>query len=458
MPIETACPTCQSQFRLPDNLAGQQVQCTNCHAVFTAPQVNAPAPQATAPQATAPQATAPQATAPQTTAPQPTASSDGSFMSVFDGVSEPQSPSYGGGYTSQPQSSYPTNYNEGYAGSESSENSKLPMVIIGLVGLGLLLCLTVGVSAWYMLSGGDDNTEEVASNESSSNSSNSSPDKERDKPTSRERKEINESDKDLQAKKEKAARLAKEREEKEAAAKEKRRIENEQREIERAARNAARALERKNAQADREYRPREGESFEEWVQRWSQKNVYNSGKFFLKLESMDVQPDQLEMVSSTLCSYLKQHETAHFKEVSAAMMKWRTPETDQAIMDCVGNENFGSIVRGSLMERLSEIGSAESAERLALALDQYAYNARKHLISMGPIAEPAVVPYLDHENRSVRKEVYRILSEIGTRESIKPLERNIRLEESSIYKSYAQTALDTIQQRHPEENDESNDN
>ena len=173
MPIETACPTCQSQFRLPDNLAGQQVQCTNCHAVFTAPQVNAPAPQATAPQTTAP----------QTTAPQPTASSDGSFMSVFDGVSEPQSPSYGGGYTSQPQSSYPTNYNEGYAGSESSENSKLPMVIIGLVGLGLLLCLTVGVSAWYMLSGGDDNTEEVASNESSSNSSNSSPDKERDKPT-----------------------------------------------------------------------------------------------------------------------------------------------------------------------------------------------------------------------------------------------------------------------------------
>jgi predicted Zn finger-like uncharacterized protein len=36
MPIQIACPTCQRQLRVPDNLIGQMVKCPSCQNTFTA--------------------------------------------------------------------------------------------------------------------------------------------------------------------------------------------------------------------------------------------------------------------------------------------------------------------------------------------------------------------------------------------------------------------------------------
>ena len=36
MPIQIACPTCQRQLRVPDNLIGEMVKCPSCQNTFTA--------------------------------------------------------------------------------------------------------------------------------------------------------------------------------------------------------------------------------------------------------------------------------------------------------------------------------------------------------------------------------------------------------------------------------------
>src|SRR5260370_20643166 len=53
MPITTSCPGCKSLFRLPDDLAGQEVRCQKCAHVFVVPM---PITGATEPSVVAPEA------------------------------------------------------------------------------------------------------------------------------------------------------------------------------------------------------------------------------------------------------------------------------------------------------------------------------------------------------------------------------------------------------------------
>ena len=150
MPIVTNCPTCQSRFQLPDNLAGQQVQCQNCTAVFVAPQVNAAAPGPSPLQPISPE-------------------SDSSLTSVFDSVSAPTTGGYGGHQPSAPQPSY------GHSDPYSEEGSRMGLWI-GLGVGGFLAILALGGLTWFLLAGDDDT--EVADNSPStseevSNSNNS---------------------------------------------------------------------------------------------------------------------------------------------------------------------------------------------------------------------------------------------------------------------------------------------
>ena len=132
------------------------------------------------------------------------------------------------------------------------------------------------------------------------------------------------------------------------------------------------------------------------------------------------------------------------------MFKWRTPATDQAIMDCVGNRNFGSAARKTLMQSLSKIGTGEAAEKLAVALDGHYRDVKPYLIQMGSVAEPAVLPYLEHENWLVRRATYEVLADIGTRASLENLSANLK-RETSIKKTACQAAIDEIKTRHPAE-------
>jgi predicted Zn finger-like uncharacterized protein len=68
MPITTSCPGCKSLFRLPEDLAGQEVRCQKCAQLFVVPM---PITGATDPSVVAPEAppAAPPSTAPPEEAP-----------------------------------------------------------------------------------------------------------------------------------------------------------------------------------------------------------------------------------------------------------------------------------------------------------------------------------------------------------------------------------------------------
>ena len=69
---------------------------------------------------------------------------------------------------------------------------------------------------------------------------------------------------------------------------------------------------------------------------------------------------------------------------------------------------------------------------------------------MGSVAEPAVLPYLEHENWLVRRATYEVLADIGTRASLENLSANLK-RETSIKKTACQAAIDEIKTRHPAE-------
>ena len=431
MPIVTNCPTCQSRFQLPDNLAGQQVQCQNCTAVFVAPQVNAAAPGPSPLQPISPE-------------------SDSSFTSVFDSVSAPTTGGYGGHQPSAPQPSY------GHSDPYSEDSSRMGLWI-GLGVGGFLAILALGGLTWFLLAGDDDT--EVADNSSPtsgevSNSNNSlfSSDRKTPDPSKADKsaKELLKKNKELAEAERELEKLKKAEAAKRDAA---RAEEKRQREEERRLRDEKWKKDAADRKADRAGIQREGETFEGWVTRSCQRTDYGSDKFFVVLERMDVVPEQLDFVSGALCDYVGENGPKNFEEVAAAMFKWRTPATDQAIMDCVGNRNFGSTARRTLMQSLSKIGTAEAAEKLAVALDGHYHEAKPYLIQMGSVAEPAVLPYLEHENSFVRRATYEVLADIGTRASLKNLSSNLKRESSS-KKAVCQAAIDEIKTRHPPEEGE----
>ena len=381
-------------------------------------------------------------------------------MSVFDEVSEPASSSsggYGSGYPSTP-SGQDYSHGDPYASTDSygsGQKSNMGLWIGLAIGGAFLLLVIGGLGLYWMFSSGPEEaevadnssqTEQFSSSSSPANKNITSNPSRSTRRSSQEAKEAAELAKELAERKKKNDELKRARDAKSA---EDKRIRDE----EYRKRDEARALEQANRTADKAGVQREGESFTDWVTRSCERTDYRSEKFFEVLEGMEVVPEQLDFVSSSLCAYLEENGNKNFVEVSAAMSKWRTPETDEAILACVGNKDFGGMSeREPLMKALSKIGTAEAAEGLALALDSnFGRNQVKpYLIALGSLAEPAVIPYLDYESTSVRKAAYEVIEEIGTRESLKMLTRNLGLERPGSYKTACQSAIDAIEARHPE--------
>lgn len=127
MSIHTVCPQCQSQFVLQDELAGKQVQCQNCQAVFVAPAPNSPTPAQIGHSA-------------------PTASQQDTFLSVFEQVSAPQSSHH---HAQSVAASAPP-----YGGHVKKTNGN-GMLIGGVVAVAVALLGLIGFGvsyAWNTLS------------------------------------------------------------------------------------------------------------------------------------------------------------------------------------------------------------------------------------------------------------------------------------------------------------------
>lgn len=136
MPINTQCPGCQGQFQLPDQLAGQQVQCQSCQTVFAAPSPNTPVAASSAP-------------SPPTKPTPPPASQQG-FTSVFDSVSAPPTSAPSGGLN--PPAPPTGTYAGGYGSHTKSSGGGKGLVVGGILGCAVIFIGLIGFSGWYIYS------------------------------------------------------------------------------------------------------------------------------------------------------------------------------------------------------------------------------------------------------------------------------------------------------------------
>lgn len=201
--------------------------------------------------------------------------------------------------------------------------------------------------------------------------------------------------------------------------------------------------------ADMNHVPRPGESMIQWLQRSLEETPTSKG-VFEQLAKMDVESIHLETVSNLLIEYQRENGSSNLEGVLDAMFQWRTEATDQQILSLVGDPEYR--LKGKpLMKALEKIGTEEAAEKLAVALtDHFSGDGSvSHLIRMGEKAETPVLKYRKNQNPDVRRRVYRVLSEIGTQESIELLKPNRSLEKDPQMKQLVRDALAEIQERHP---------
>jgi predicted Zn finger-like uncharacterized protein len=106
-----------------------------------------------------------------------------------------------------------------------------------------------------------------------------------------------------------------------------------------------------------------------------------------------------------------------------ALARWTTRESVPVLIRALESDDaIVAIEAGEILGKLKdERASVPLAKQLLKpAQSVWAANA---LIAMGPAAEKAVLPYLTNEDRMVRREVIRVLAEIGTPAAIPALKQ-----------------------------------
>ena len=215
-----------------------------------------------------------------------------------------------------------------------------------------------------------------------------------------------------------------------------------------AAKKEADAREKEIREADRNHRPRPGESELDWAVRTIRdRDTWGIGKALKALTYIDVEEERRDEVSRLLIQNLGDHYFK-LKELLPAMLHWRNDDTETALLRH-GGSRLASWDKEVMMEALAELGTEKSAQALATALPDFfaADKSVPHLIKMGPVAEEAVLAFGKHKDAKVRTRVYAILMEIGGRESLKALRNNPRLENTPQMKSAAEMCIDTIKER-----------
>jgi hypothetical protein len=106
-----------------------------------------------------------------------------------------------------------------------------------------------------------------------------------------------------------------------------------------------------------------------------------------------------------------------------ALAVWAVKDNVPALLKAIDHESF--VVRDSAMEALGKLKEERAAEPLAKKLPRFETRAAasKTLKALGPGAESAVLPYLEHEQWDVRLEACQILKEIGGAKSVPALEK-----------------------------------
>jgi S1-C subfamily serine protease len=130
-----------------------------------------------------------------------------------------------------------------------------------------------------------------------------------------------------------------------------------------------------------------------------------------------------------------------------AMSIWAGPENVKGLIAAIEQDDV--MTRRAAMPvltRFKEPAAAPAIAKLLLGLGERG-EASKALKAIGPAAEKAVIPYLTHKDPWVAAEACHILKDVGTKESITPLEAVLENKPHFIVAPAAKAALEAIQAR-----------
>jgi HEAT repeat protein len=138
----------------------------------------------------------------------------------------------------------------------------------------------------------------------------------------------------------------------------------------------------------------------------------------------------------------------HFTKISAAkaLAVWGTSTAGSALLQEIKGKDV--FVRKAALEAIGKLNLKEAPLAVAPLLIEQATrgDAVNALKAMGPMAEEAVLPYLDDRDAFVQMEACKVLESIGTEKSIEKI-RKYGVSGKPFAKDTSAKAIQAIQQR-----------
>ena len=131
--------------------------------------------------------------------------------------------------------------------------------------------------------------------------------------------------------------------------------------------------------------------------------------------------DQRDKVAKALATLLKDPDNGIRKAAALALGVWGTTDNVPALIKLLDDDDV--FLKSDVMKALAKLPDDKGAEAVAKQLPFDRGNASRSLQTMGPLAEPQVIPYLDDRDEGVRTEACKILAAIGSAKSVEALEK-----------------------------------
>ena len=114
---------------------------------------------------------------------------------------------------------------------------------------------------------------------------------------------------------------------------------------------------------------------------------------------------------------LKSENAIHRSEAARALKNWSTPESVPGLLKALTTDPWPP-VRVNAIEALSKYHAQRRHQTRGATIGQHPDAGRRHQVlkSIGPEAEDAVLPYLEHKDAWVRAASCGILEALGTQE------------------------------------------
>jgi len=162
-----------------------------------------------------------------------------------------------------------------------------------------------------------------------------------------------------------------------------------------------------------------------------------------KLAKMEPDENRRQEVAGALLGLLGTDDSRAQTAVLEALVVWHTPEVIPEVVKIAQGESLGGQTKAfNILARIKTPASIRAlAGMLGGETDLW---VGKELVALGPLAEDAVLPLLDHANPDVCSEACDVLAKIGTKKSIPKLLKLVR-SQNFFVRTAAQRAGQSIQ-------------